>query len=158
RAAYLEGKLRLLPFPGSLLFWGAPVARRLFEDLVFAYQIPLLNLFPRNESLHSLRVPQSGWMHEHHPGYVPPDDPHLPIRNTYKRSHRWERLHRYQDELSVGANEDKLAHVLFSTQEDDMGLYGKPMARNVQLWDHHFQLLLDGPNASAENIRRAAQK
>ena len=33
---------------------------------------------------------------------------------------------------------------LFSTAPDDMGLYGKPMARNAQIWSHDFQLLLDG--------------
>src|SRR5262249_44558832 len=73
-------------------------------------------------------------------------------------SHRWERLHRHEDELAVGANEDKLAHVLFSTEEKEMGLYGKPMARNVQIWDSHYQLLLDGPRAARHDIRRAAQR
>ena len=37
------------------------------------------------------------------------------------------------------ANEDKLAHVLFSTAAEDLGLYGKPMARNAQIWTHDFR-------------------
>jgi hypothetical protein len=158
RTAYLSGELHLIPCPGSLLFWGDQGMRPLFEGLPFAYQVPLLHLFGRSESLLGMRIPQSGVMHEHHPDHPVPDDPHLPIRNTYKRSHRWERLHRHQDELAVGANEDKLAHVLFSTDEKELGLYGKPMARNVQLWDSHHRLLLDGPRAARQDIRRAAQR
>src|SRR5262249_19309087 len=32
------------------------------------------------------------------------------------------------------------------------------MARNAQLWSHDFRLLLDGPNASSEDIRRAVHE
>ena len=49
--------------------------------------------------------------------------------------------------------EDKLVHVLFSTIPDDLGLYGKPMARNVQLWTHDFRLLLDGPRAAGADMK-----
>ncbi len=52
--------------------------------------------------------------------------------------------------------EDRLAHVLFSTVADDLGLYGKPMARNAQLWTHDCRLLLDGPRAAGEALQRAA--
>ena len=38
------------------------------------------------------------------------------------------------------ASEDKLTHVLLSTAADDVGLYGKPMARNAQIWTHEYQL------------------
>src|SRR5262249_6205382 len=68
-----------------------------------------------------------------------------------------EKLHRHQDELAVGAAEDKIAHVIFSTDANDLGLYGKPMARNVQLWTHNLRLLLDGPNAGADQINGAAE-
>ena len=34
---------------------------------------------------------------------------------------------------------------------DAMGLYDKPMARNVQLWTDDYQLLLDGPHATPEH-------
>ena len=41
---------------------------------------------------------------------------------------------------------------------DDVGLYGKPMARNAQLWTQEFQLLLDGPRAAAAELARAAER
>jgi hypothetical protein len=64
-------------------------------------------------------------------------------------------VHRDENELLLEGHEDKLLHVLFSTAPDDMGLYGKPMARNVQIWSHDFQLLLDGPNAVPADIEKA---
>ena len=156
RRAYLAGKLHLLPFPGSLVFWGAPPFLRLRGQLPLAMQIPLLNLFPRHEDPYSLRVPQSGWMHEPHPDHPQPDPARLPLRNTYRRTHRWARIHRHEDELGVADGEDRVAHVLFSTAPDDLGLYGKPMARNAQVWTHDFRLLLDGPLADRRAIANAA--
>jgi hypothetical protein len=156
RQAYLAGELHLLPFPGSLIFWGAPSYRRLKRQLPFAEQIPLLTLFHRHEDPHGLRVPQWGWMHEPHPDHPWPDEAHHgPVRNTYKRGHRWQRIHRHEDELAVVTKEDKVAKVLFSTEEDALGLYGKPMARNAQLWTHDYRLLLDGPNAAPGEIKAA---
>jgi hypothetical protein len=119
-------------------------------------QVPLLNLFPRHEDPHSLRVLQSGWMHEPHPDHPQPDPARLPLRNTYRRTHRWARIHRHEDELGIADGEDRVAHVLFSTVPDDLGLYGKPMARNAQIWTHDFRLLLDGPAADRRAIERAA--
>ncbi len=110
-------------------------------------QIPLLTSSRRHEAPRGLRVPQSGWMHEPTPGNAEPDDQHGPVRNTFRRTHRWAKVLRDQDELALMGREDKLLHVLFSTIPDDLGLYDKPMARNVQLWTHDFRLLLDGPRA-----------
>ncbi len=39
---------------------------------------------------------------------------------------------------------------------EDVGLYGKPMARNAQIWTHDFRLLLDGPNADQDHLAQAA--
>jgi len=155
RRAYLEGNLHLLPFPGSMLFWGAPAYRRLQEELPLAQQIPLLHGVARHEGPHGLRVPQSGWLHEPGPGHEEAPDLQGLLRNSYIRTHRWARVHRHEDEIAIFAREDKLVHVLFSAQPNDVELYGKPMARNVQIWTHDFRLLLDGPRASAEEIRRA---
>jgi hypothetical protein len=47
--------------------------------------------------------------------------------------------------------------VLFSTDPDIVGLYGKPMARNSQIRTDQYRLLLDGPLASREELRRAAR-
>ena len=156
RRAYLAGELHLLPFPGSLVFWGAPPYVRLRDELPLAMQIPLLHMFPRHEQPYSVRVPQSGWMHEHHPDHPEPDPARLPLRNTYRRTHRWAKIHRHEDELGVADGEDRVAHVLFSTAPDDVGLYGKPMARNAQIWTHDFRLLLDGPRADRKALERAA--
>jgi hypothetical protein len=155
RSAYLSGNLHLLPFPGSLLFWGTPSYLRLRRELPLALQIPLLHLTARHEGPQGLRIPQSGWMHEPKPDEPEPDHSHGPVRNTYIRTHRWARVHRHQDEIALLAREDKLAHVLFSTEPHDIDLYGKPMARNVQIWTRDYRLLLDGPRASAGDIERA---
>ena len=157
RRAYLAGDLHLLPFPGSLVFWGAPPYLRLERELPFASQIPLLHMFPRREYPYSLRVPQAGWMHEPHADQPEPDPERLPFRNTYRRTHRWAKIHRHEDELGVADGEDSVAHVLFSTAEDDLGLYGKPMARNAQIWTDDFHALLDGPRADGETVARAAE-
>ncbi len=162
--AYLSEQLHLLPCPASLLFWGVPGNLRLQHELPFAAHVPLLHVHKRREEVIGLRIPQAGWLHEPHPDHPAPDDPQLAVRNTYLRTHRWAKLHRHEDELSAltkkerQAREDKLVHVLFSTAEDDLGLYGKPMARNVQLWTKDYHLLLDGPRASREEILRAAQR
>src|SRR5205085_4906789 len=50
---------------------------------------------------------------------------------------------------------DKVSKVLFSTESDALGLYNKPMARNSQLWTHQFDLLLDGPQATRQQIDHA---
>jgi hypothetical protein len=153
--AYLKGDLHLLPFPGSLLFWGPPTYVQLQRQLPLAMQIPLLHSIARHEAPGAIRVPQSGLLHEPQPGKPAANHLHGPVRNTFRRSHRWDRVHRDQDELAIEVREEKLLHVLFSTAPDDIGLYGKPMARNVQLWTHDFGLLLDGPSATQAQIKHA---
>ncbi len=159
RRAYLAGELCLLPFPGSLLFFAPPPYLKLEKELPHAVQIPLLHSLHRHEAPWGIRIPQSGWMHEAPPGGPPPHADFGPIRGTFRRTHRWARVRRHEDELAtISANEDKLAHVLFSAAPGDVGLYGKPMARNAQLWTDQFQLLLDGPRATAAELRRAAER
>lgn len=155
KKAYLSRKLHLLPFPGSLVFWGVPTARRLHLDLPLALQVPLLRIVARHRGYPGLGVPQSGFLHEptadrpranSHAGHV---------HNTYKRTHRWDKVLRDEDELALIGREDKLLRVLFSTIPDDLMLYDKPMARNVQLWTEDGKLLLDGPSATPEQIKSA---
>jgi hypothetical protein len=157
RKAYLAGQLHLLPFPGSLAYWGVPGMRHLHRELPLALQIPLLFCVARHRGSEGVRVPQSGFLHEpttnrphagHHASHV---------RNTYKRTHRWDKILRDQDELSLLDREDKLIHVLFSTLPNDLNLYDKPMARNVQLWTEDHRLLLDGPSATPEQLHAAMQ-
>ncbi len=156
QSAYLAGTLHLLPFPGSLIFWGMERYRMLQQQLPFAMQIPLLHLFERHESPQGIRVPQSGWLHEGGLTDPGPDPSHAGLRNLFKRTHRGSRVLRHEDELAVTAREDKVTHVLFSAQPDDMGLYDKPMARNAQLWSKNFHCLLDGPRATGNDLVHAA--
>jgi hypothetical protein len=156
RRKYLAGELHLLPFPGSLIFWGVTKYTKLAEHIHLATQVPLLHLIQRHEIPGKIRIPQSGWFKEPGPN-APTDGPgHLPIRDTYKRPFRQARVHRHGDNLA-NAREHRMAHVLFSTSPKDIDLYHKPMARNVQLWTDRHLPLLDGPAAKQEDIRRAAE-
>jgi hypothetical protein len=159
RKAYLAGELHLLPFPGTLVPWGVAGYDKLLNKLPFAHQLPFLQLAERHENPRGLRVPQSGWMQE-----VPPHGAPSPLtgytgphREKYKRTHRWARIHRHEDELQVIATEDRIAHVLFCADAGFMGLYGKPMARNAQIWNTDFRVLLNGPNASRAELATAAK-
>jgi hypothetical protein len=155
RRAYLAGDLHLLPCPASLVLWGSPLYRRLQQALPLALQIPLLMQNERHEAPHGIRIPQAGWLHEAHPEGEKHAGHHGPVRNTHKRTVRGARVRRDEDEL-VSAEESPLCHVLFSAAPDDIGLYAKPLARNVQLWTHDYELLLDGPKATPDDIHRAA--
>jgi len=155
QAQYLAGKLALLPFPGSLVFWGMPTYLRLQKELPLAMQLPLLHLVARHGGPDGLRVPQSGWLHEPHPDLKPHQIQRELLLDTYHRTHRWNRVHRYEDELGLNPRLDKVAKVLFSTTLEAMGLYDKPMARNCQLWTKEFELLLDGPSATHTEIEKA---
>jgi len=156
RNAYLSGRVHLLPFPGSLIFWGAPPYLDLQKELALAMQIPFLNVCERSEGTHGLRIPQAGWMHEPREGGSPPVRKAHKWRNTYRRTHRWEHLERHKDELGVAAEEDRVAHVLFSSDPIDIDLYNKPMARNSQIWTRRYDLLRDGPGATREDLIGAA--
>ena len=156
RRNYLAGALHLLPFPGSLLFWGVASYARLGKHLRRAAQVPLLHFIERHEAFGKLRVPQSGWFEESGPAAPANEQKHGPVRDTYQRAYRQMRAHRFEDTL-IHAKEHRLAHTLFSTRSQDIDLYHKPMARNVQLWTHDYRPLLDGPSATPDDILRAAE-
>jgi hypothetical protein len=130
RKAYLAGHLHLLPFPGSLIFWGAPPFLKMQAEFPLAIQIPLLNVCARHEAPRGLRILQSGWLNERRADRQEQEKMRDKLLNTYRRTHRWERIEQFQDELAVKGEEDSLSHTLFGTSPDDVGLYGKPMARN----------------------------
>ena len=163
RRKYLAGDLNLLPFPGSLLFWGiesyaasgradaagradsaaAPVrtarmARAGFACRNRAGSRSRAPPVPSGRACTSaicclFAIPTSG------PFAAP-----APIASTIAS---W-------PPTNIGWPTS-----LFSTKPQDIGLYHKPMARNVQLWSHEFRPLLDGPTAKAADHprrRRAA--
>jgi hypothetical protein len=152
RKKYLAGNLSLLPFPGSLVFWGMQGYLRLRKQLPSAGQIPLLNLVARNRGISGLRVTQSGWFHEPYSGSHTHIINENLLKDSFHRTHRWERVHRYQDELNEVAHKIRLIKALFSTEPDAMGLYNKPLACNSHLWNHNFELLLNGPKANRRKI------
>jgi hypothetical protein len=155
RQGYLGGRLALLPFPGSLVFWGVERARLVYPQLRLALQIPLLANVNRHESPIGIRVPQAGVLHQPNAEQPTYESAAGHLRNTYRRTHRWEKILRDQDQLELIGKEASLVNVLFSTLPDDLELYGKPMARNVQIWTERPKLLLDGPHASPADIKRA---
>ncbi|HME71837.1 MAG TPA: M28 family peptidase, partial [Myxococcota bacterium] len=65
------------------------------------------------------------------------------------------RVLRHQDEVALSSLEDKMTHILFSALPDELGLYGKPMARNAQVWSTDFHALLDGPAATSKELAAA---
>jgi hypothetical protein len=154
RKSYLAGDLHLLPSPAALVFWGCPRYLKLHRELPLALQIPLLHATTRRRDPFGFRVPQSGFMHVPAPGHESPHPHAGPVRNTYKRTHRWDRILRDQDELALLTKEQPLLHALFSTIPEDIDLYDKPLARNVQLWTVHGDLMLDGPRATPDEIRK----
>ena len=155
---YFAGRLALWPFPGSLVFWGMPTFLRLAQDLPLGIQIPLMRLVAPHGGPTGLRVPQSGWLHIPCPGVKPPEMEQELLVENYRRTHRWNRVHRYDDELAQNARLDKVTRVLFSTELKDLELYNKPMARNAQLWTKDFELVLDGTNAAHREIDQAEAK
>lgn len=157
RKGYLSGRLVLLPFPGSLVFWGMPNYVRLQRELPMALQLPLQRITDRHGGPEGIRVPQSGWFHESGRDFKLPDVHQRFMLNTYKRTSRWDRSQRYENEVVLSTIEDTMAKTLFGTELDMLGLYGKPMARNSQIWTSDSRLLLNGPGASREDLERAAE-
>ena len=157
RKRYLDGRLVILPFPGSLVFWGMKNYINLQKELPLAIQLPLQQLAARHGGPYGIRIPQSGRFHESGSNFKIPDVSENLLLNTYKRTSRWDRVHRHENEIVVSSIDDTIARVLFSTNLDVMGLYGKPMAKNCQLWTRDGQVLLDGPKAVREELEKAAE-
>ena len=155
---YLAGRISLLPFPGSLVFWGMPTYNRLKKELPLAGQLPLLRLVARNRGIGGMRVPQSGWIHDPRAGHGLGEVNGELVRDSFHRTHRSQRIYRYQDELNEMGRQVKIVQALFSTDPEAMGLYDKPLARNSHLWDHSFALLLDGPRATRAQIMEAEKR
>ena len=155
RLRYLAGELALIPFPGSLVFWGVQGYIQMQNDFPMAIQLPLQRLAARHGGPEGIRVPQSGWFVESGTDFSSAVVQEKLLRNTYLRTHRNDRIGRHENEIVLSTIEDRLGRVLFSTQPEVMGLYGKPMARNAQIWREDWRLLLDGPGASREQLEQA---
>ena len=152
---YLAGELALLPSPFSLVFWGMLPYRQLQAQLSFGVQPALLPLLARHEGP-GIRIPQAGWLHEPRRDGQTAEIQEELLLNLYKRTHRWDRIRRDDDAVAHSTHVSKMTDALFSTELNDLELYGKPMARNSQIWTEDAQLLLDGPHATRQDIDRAA--
>jgi hypothetical protein len=153
--AYLLGKLHLLPSPAGMAFWGSPLLHTLGSSLPFADQILLQRAVARHEGK-GIRVPQSGWLHHARPGHAEHDTGLGALQNTVRRTHRWQHVLRTDDDTEF-AREDSVHTALFSTHPDDVRLYGKPMARNAQIWSSQFDAVLHGPAAGRAEIEAATK-
>lgn len=154
RAAYLAGRLVLVPSPACLVFYDHPGYRSLQKDLPRAMQVAMLHVFERVEGSCAIRIPQSGWLDEEAHGGRPGGHR---VVGKIERRHRWQRAPRDHGLGVEDSYEDKVSVALFSTDPVDIELYAKPLARNSQIWTEGYELLLDGPNADTKTILRAAE-
>jgi hypothetical protein len=129
-----KGRVRWTLFGASHFDGKGPTA------LPYAAQIPLLRPFARGEGALGLRVAPSGWLDERAP----------------RPGHRWEHVER--DAEARDGLDDPVAHLLFSIAPERLGLYGKPMARNAQIWSGDFEPILHGPEATSIEIAAAELK
>ena len=158
RRAYLEGRLHLLPFPGSLIFWGAPPFLKLQSEFPQAMQIPLLNVCERHEQPRGLRILQSGWLHEPRPGRPDAEGGAAKLRNTYRRTHRWERVERFEDDLAVvGDDSPSGARAFQLATRMSSGFTANRWRATPRSGPNDMQLLLDGPRAGRDELRNAAR-
>ena len=156
REKYLAGKLALIPSPFTLIQWGMPIYRQAVEVYPLAMQYPILPLVARRDGA-GIRVPQSAWLSEPDREGRSLEIAEELLLNSYKRTHRWDRVQRDEDEVAQSTHIDTVTNALFSTALVDLDLYNKPLAHNIQIWTPAGDFILDGPTATRADIRRAAQ-
>jgi len=157
RAKYLSGQLALIPSPHSLIHWGMPIYEQGTGIYPFAMQYPMLPLIARHEGP-GIRVTQSAWLSEPYRDGRQIESAEDLVLNTYKRTHRWDRVRRDEDAVAQSTQVAKITAALFSTALVDIDLYNKPLAHNCQLWTPDAELLLNGFTATPEEISRAAER
>jgi hypothetical protein len=156
REKYLSGQLALIPSPHSLIQWGMTLYQKGVEAYPFAMQYPMLPLVARHEGP-GLRVPQSAWLSEPFRDGRALEVAEDLVLNTFKRTHRWDRVRRDEDAAALSTSVAKLTSALFSTALVDIDLYNKPLIHNCQLWTPDAEMVINGLTATAEEIRRAAE-
>lgn len=159
RNRYLGGSINVLPFPGSLVFWGSPHFRGRQKKFVWSQQMPLLRLLRRHHPPYGVWVQQSGWLFDSLTENERRDiHPEL-LLDTYRRTNRHNRVNRYDSDIEESTDRDvKTLECLFSNNPEIIGLYGKPLARNSRIFSEDGELILDGPAAGRQDILDAAGK
>ncbi len=155
REKYLARKLTLIPSPFSLIFWGMPIYQQAVAQYPLALQYPLLPWVARHEGV-GIRVPQSAWLNEPRRDGKTLEIAEELVLNTYKRTHRWDRVQRDEDALAQSTHLDTVTEALFSTALADLDLYNKPLAHNCQIWTPAAEFILNGPPATRADIQKAA--
>jgi hypothetical protein len=156
REKYLAEKLALIPSPFTLIHWGMWLFRQATDQFPLAMQYPLTPLVARHDGV-GIRVPQSAWLSEPDRSGKTLEIAEELVLNSYKRTHRWDRVKRDDDALAQSTRVTTVTQAMFSTALIDLDLYNKPLAHNVQLWTPEGELILDGPRASRADILRAAK-
>jgi hypothetical protein len=156
REKYLAEKLALLPSPFTLIQWGMQIYRQAVDAFPLAMQYPLMPLVARHDGA-GIRVPQSAWLSEPDRTGKTLEIAEELVLNSYKRTHRWDRVRRDEDALEQSTRVATVTQAIFSTALADLDLYNKPLARNVQLWTPDGKFVLDGPRATREDIQCAAK-
>ena len=94
--------------------------------------------------------PQSAWLSEPFRDGSTLEAAEDLVLNTFKRTHRWDRVRRDEDAVAQSKSLAKVTSALFSTALVDIDLYNKPLAHNCQLWTLDAELLLNGFTATPE--------
>jgi hypothetical protein len=156
REKYLAEKLALIPSPFALIQWGMQIYRQATDLFPLAMQYPILPLVARHDGA-GIRVPQSAWLSEPTRDGKTLEIAEELVLNSYKRTHRWDRVRRDDDALAQSTRVTTVTQAMFSTALADLDLYNKPLAHNVQLWTPDGDFILDGPRATRADIQRAAK-
>ena len=156
---YLGGKINVLPFPGSLVFWGSPHFRNRQKKFIWSQQLPLLRILRRHHPPYGVWIQQSGWLFDSLPENEKKNIHPEILLDTYKRTHRFNRVNRYDTDIEESPDKDvKTLQCIFSNSPEIIGLYDKPLARNSRIFAEDGELVLDGPTANRQDILNAAGK
>lgn len=142
RKNYDQGKVLVLPHPSTLIFTGSPVYRALAKLNPEALQLPLGREFTGFAGYHGALV--------------------LKVR-PLNDDDRWRRRqHRFSKKKTVEREDNDAPalspfQLIFDAIPEVIGLYGKPVARNTQIWSE-TEWVLNGPTAGMEQIEEARDK
>lgn len=146
--AFADGKISVVPHPMTLVFAGSSLGKQLSQTNPEGAELALAEEFSQFPSNHGAQV--------------------LKVR-PLTSDETWHRLrHRFSKEKRKDANgEDtnsvKLSpfQLIFDALPEVVGLYGKPVARNTQVWGiggtKKGQWILNGPQADKERIQKARE-
>ncbi len=144
KRAYREDRLNPIPHPSTLIFSEAPLFNKMVSEE--ARQLPLAIEFSQfSQSL--VRMGFYG----------------LRALDVSRRRHRFSKSdNNSMGNSTIGDNGTDPLDLIFRAIPSVMGIYGKPIGRNVQMWGVSGPLkgewLLDGPAANHDVLKQAENK